>query len=76
MLKSCFDCDSETIITDVIYEVKYSTVKITRDWKRKTYILEDFVVYDKIVEYTCRQCGTKWYVTVGEGSRIQEARIF
>jgi len=67
MLKSCFDCDSDAIITDVIYKatgfglILYGTGALIA---RRG--------YDKIVEYTCRQCGAKWYVTVGNFTVIEE----
>jgi hypothetical protein len=76
MLKSCFDCDSETIITDVIHRPTHITQKIYRNWSRHSFIIENFILYDKIVEYTCRQCGTKYYVTVGSTFKIEEVGIF
>lgn len=51
MLKACFDCGHDTIITDVIH------VPIFK--------LFSFTVIEKSVEYTCRMCGTKFYVNAG-----------
>ena len=62
MLKACFDCDSETIITDVIHKrTDYSVIRglgLLRGLNFRLYTLE------KIVEYTCISCATKYYVTV------------
>lgn len=58
-MKACFDCDSDVILTNVIHR-KMATVIHTLS---KPQITETF--YEKIVEYTCRMCSQKYYVTVG-----------
>ena len=60
MLKSCFDCESDAILTDVIHkELGSGSVQVG------TLVLIEYKLTEHIVEYTCRSCGTKWYVTTG-----------
>jgi hypothetical protein len=56
MLKACFDCGHDTIITDVIHSPIFRFLSLT--------------IMEKTVEYTCRMCGTKYYVIAGHDARV------
>jgi hypothetical protein len=60
MMKECFECQSDVILTDVIHLTGCTGITLYG-----TGALIGRFVTEKIVEYTCRMCGTKWYVTVG-----------